>query len=87
MSQPCVRGAVQRPGGRFRSGAGQLAEAKEASLAAHNEQTALLVKEANGECSEVRLMMVHAQDHLMTGMLAYELIAEMIQMYKECQSQ
>lgn len=67
----------------FETADAELAQAKEASLAAHNEQTGLLVKEANGVHSDVCLMMVHAQDHLMTAMLAYELIAEMIEMLKE----
>lgn len=61
----------------------KIAEAKEASLAAHNEQTSLLACEAAGDHEPVRLMMVHAQDHLMTAMLAYELIEEMVRMYRD----
>ena len=54
----------------------------EEMLKAHSIQTDLIVKEAGGESIEVGLIMVHSQDHLMTSMLAQELIIEMIQMYK-----
>lgn len=37
----------------------------------------------NGEHTEVNVLLVHAQDHLMTSMLALELIKEMIQLYEE----
>ena len=51
-------------------------------LEAHHIQTSLLAKEANGDHTEVNVMLVHAQDHLMTAILAKELIAEMIEMYQ-----
>lgn len=57
-------------------------ESDEASLEAHNVQTKLLAKEASGEHTEVNVMLVHAQDHLMTGILAKELITEIIELYK-----
>ena len=58
-------------------------ESKKAAVKAHNAQTELLAAEANGEKPEVNVLLVHSQDHLMTSMLAQELIGEMIQMYKE----
>lgn len=58
-------------------------ESKEAAIEAHNAQTELLVAEANGEKPEINVLLVHSQDHLMTSMLAQELIGEMVQMYKE----
>ena len=39
--------------------------------------------EANGEKLDYSIIMVHAQDHLMTSMLAKELIEEMVKMYEE----
>ena len=57
-------------------------ESKKASVLAHNAQTELLVAEANGEKLEISVLLIHSQDHLMTSMLAQELIIEMIQMYK-----
>tara|TARA_B100000965_G_C19470392_1_gene703811 strand:+ start:69 stop:398 length:330 start_codon:yes stop_codon:yes gene_type:complete len=59
-----------------------LAEAKERALDAHRAQTELLQKEAAGDNMKVSLLMVHAQDHLMTSMLAKDLISEMIDLVK-----
>lgn len=54
----------------------------EAGTLAHKVQTELLFKEMNGQSTPVTVLLVHAQDHLMTSMLAQELIKEMILMYK-----
>lgn len=69
--------------GRFEEAASKMAEAKERSLAAHEEQTALITKEINGETVDSSLLMIHAQDHLMSSLLARDLIEEMIEMLKE----
>ena len=58
-------------------------EAEKTALEAHDQQTKLLVKEANGDHTPVDVMLVHAQDHLMTSMLARELIEEIIYLHKE----
>lgn len=50
---------------------------------AHTAQTAILAKEAAGEHVPVDVMLVHAQDHLMTSTLARELIAEIIELRRE----
>ena len=60
-----------------------LKESDECSLLAHNSQTELLQAEANGENSNYSIIMVHAQDHLMTSILAKELIEEMVNMYED----
>ena len=49
---------------------------------AHKIQTELLSMEANGELVQMNILMVHAQDHLMTGMLAIEMIKELIEIYE-----
>ncbi|MCG8540336.1 MAG: PTS lactose/cellobiose transporter subunit IIA [Clostridia bacterium] len=59
-----------------------LNEAKEKALDAHRAQTELLQKEASGDNMKVTLLMVHAQDHLMTSMLAKDLISEMVDLIK-----
>lgn len=59
-----------------------LAQSKEASLAAHHQQTELLTQEARGNHMQLDVLLVHAQDHLMTAMLAQELIEELITLYK-----
>ncbi|MBW1216198.1 PTS lactose/cellobiose transporter subunit IIA [Pantoea allii] len=59
-----------------------LMRSKEAAGRAHAIQTQLIgLDEGEGKVP-VTLVMVHAQDHLMTAMLAYELIKEMIEMYR-----
>lgn len=55
----------------------------ESILKAHSIQTDLICKEADGNKVELGLLMVHAQDHLMTSMLAKELISEMIELYEK----
>ena len=59
-----------------------LDQASKAALEAHHQQTALLSKEASGEHTPVDVMLVHAQDHLMTAMLAQELIAEILYLHE-----
>lgn len=60
-----------------------MAEAEKGGLDAHEQQTKLLVQEANGNHVPVDVMLVHAQDHLMTSMLARELISEIIELRRE----
>ena len=61
----------------------KIAEAKKVFLQAHEVQTELICAEADGEDVKMGVLMVHAQDHLMTSLLARDLIEEMILMYKE----
>lgn len=68
--------------GKFDEADDMMKQAGEAGLQAHHAQTELLTKEANGEHTEVNVMLVHAQDHLMTSILAQELIAELIDVHK-----
>jgi PTS system cellobiose-specific IIA component len=60
-----------------------IAQAKTQLIAAHRIQTDLLQAEARGEKQEVNLLLIHAQDHLMTAILAKDLIEEMILMFKK----
>lgn len=64
-----------------------MAQSREAALAAHQTQTDLLSAEAQaqedgGSHLPVDVMLVHSQDHLMCAMLAQELIAEIIELYR-----
>lgn len=68
--------------GHFDKAEELLHQADEMSLEAHNIQTALLTKEAQGDHTPVDVLLVHAQDHLMTSILAKELIEQMIELYK-----
>lgn len=68
--------------GNYDEAEDKLKDSKKSILKAHELQTELIVKEADGEKMELGLLMVHAQDHLMTSMLARDLISEMVEMYK-----
>lgn len=51
---------------------------------AHQVQFQILSQETSGTCDvELSFIMVHAQDHLMTAILAKELICEQIETKKE----
>ncbi|SES78162.1 PTS system, cellobiose-specific IIA component [Enterococcus malodoratus] len=56
--------------------------ANEALVEAHNTQTGLLTAEASGNNSEVTLLMVHSQDHLMNAISYIGLTQELIDMCK-----
>lgn len=58
-----------------------LKKAREKELVAHELQTELICREADGKNFEINLLIVHAQDHLMSAMLARELILEIINLY------
>jgi len=68
--------------GNFEEAEELLKKSNAAAVEAHHAQTELLVKEANGEKTPVDVLLVHAQDHLMTSMLAVELIKELITINK-----
>lgn len=50
---------------------------------AHNVQTDMLTKEAQGDHVKVDLYMVHAQDHLMTAITFIDLAKEIVALYKK----
>lgn len=65
---------------------GLLAESTAASKRAHRVQTALIgLDEGEGKVP-VNLIMVHAQDHIMTSMLARELIEELIEVHRKLET-
>lgn len=57
-------------------------QAEHASLIAHKSQTELLISEASGKQTQLSILLVHAQDHLMTSLLAKELIKEIIVLHR-----
>lgn len=59
-----------------------LEQARQAEASAHAEQTKLLSQEARGCHTAVDMLLVHAQDHLMTALLARELIEEIVNLYR-----
>lgn len=58
-------------------------QAEEELNLAHNTQTKLIQNELNGNPSEKSLLMIHAQDHLMTAISEQKLIEHMIRIIKK----
>lgn len=50
---------------------------------AHSVQTRLIATDEGAGEIPINLIMVHAQDHLMTGLLAKEMVIELIDMHKK----
>lgn len=59
-----------------------LKQAKECLNKAHLTQTQLIEADQGEGKVPMTLVMVHAQDHLMTTILAHELVTEMVGMYE-----
>jgi PTS system cellobiose-specific IIA component len=68
--------------GDFEKADERIEAASKAIVEAHHGQTELLTKAANGEDVPVSIYMVHAQDHLMTGIAFVDLAKEIIELYK-----
>ncbi|QQP69503.1 PTS lactose/cellobiose transporter subunit IIA [Carnobacterium sp. CS13] len=60
-----------------------MAECKKEMNLAHNTQTKLVQDEIRGEDIKISLLLIHAQDQLMTSMAEQTLIMQMIEMQKE----
>ena len=69
--------------GDFTEAEKKLEETNQAIVDAHNTQTEMLTAEARGEHTPIDLYMVHAQDHLMTGITFVDLAKEIVEVYKK----
>lgn len=58
-----------------------IGKAEEFLEKAHDIQTNLIQEEAAGNKTEVSLLMVHAQDHLMNAMTVKDLAQELVDIY------
>lgn len=56
--------------------------AGESLLKAHHAQTDMLSQEASGTPTVLSLLMIHGQDHLMTGIAFKDLAAEIVDLYR-----
>ncbi|HLQ96839.1 MAG TPA: PTS lactose/cellobiose transporter subunit IIA [Pseudogracilibacillus sp.] len=63
----------------------KITESKEELTLAHKEQTTLLQEEAAGEETNLSIILIHAQDHLMSAITVKDLANEMIEMYEKIQ--
>lgn len=57
-------------------------EAEATLIKAHKFQTKLIQAEASGSKTEMSVVLVHSQDHLMTTMNFIQLATEIIEMYE-----
>lgn len=60
-----------------------LQQAKESVNEAHHAQTEMIQGEIRGEKTPLSLLMVHAQDHLMTSLVVIDLAQEFIDIYEK----
>ncbi|MEW9676944.1 PTS lactose/cellobiose transporter subunit IIA [Lentibacillus sp. L22] len=76
--------AIQHAKNKEIEQANQLMEhAEKELLEAHSQQTTLIQNEARGEKAEITLLLVHAQDHLMTATTFKDLAKEFIELYEK----
>ncbi|TDT62306.1 PTS lactose/cellobiose transporter subunit IIA [Fonticella tunisiensis] len=68
--------------GNFEEAKMKLKESSEKLIKAHEFQTQLMIREAEGEEVKSSVLISHAQDHLMIAILARDLIEEMIALYE-----
>ena len=69
--------------GDFDKAQEEMETAKEEVVKAHNSQTELLQEYASGTKIEMEIIMVHAQDHLMTTMTLQEVAEELRYVYEQ----
>ena len=69
--------------GNFEEAKKLLDESEHEMAEAHKTQTRLIQDEINGEKVDTSLLMIHAQDHLMTALSEKSLIEKMIELYKK----
>ena len=68
--------------GDFATAARHLEQAEAEVGIAHRTQADIIQKEVSGEKTEITLLFVHAQDHLMTAIAEKNLIENMVEMHK-----
>lgn len=78
----CYEALRQAKQGHFTEADDLLRQATTAANAAHAVQTRLIEADQGEGKIPVTLVLVHAQDHLMTSMLARELVTELIDLYR-----
>ncbi len=69
--------------GDFAAAKAMMEQSRQALSEAHRVQTQLIESDEGEGKMKVSLVLVHAQDHLMTSMLARELVAELIELQRE----
>lgn len=78
----CMEALQMGRNGHFDKAFEKIESADEEFVKAHNKQTTLLQEESQGKSHDLSIILIHAQDHLMTAMTVKEMTTEMIEMYK-----
>ena len=60
----------------------KLKDSDKALVEAHRSQTSMLTAEASGEATEVSLLLIHGQDHLMNAITFRDMAVELIELMK-----
>jgi cellobiose PTS system EIIA component len=60
----------------------KIAKANEELTSAHKIQTEIIQKETSGLKTDISLLMIHAQDHLMNALTIRDLAAEFVDLYE-----
>lgn len=71
----------------FSSALEKITEADSEIIKAHHFQTQLIQAEAEGKDFDIPIILVHAQDHLMTAITLIDIAREIIEIRKEMNNQ
>ncbi|MCY6959933.1 PTS lactose/cellobiose transporter subunit IIA [Clostridium brassicae] len=81
-ARSCAMEAIQyAKKGEFDKAKKSIEQSNEELGHAHNYQTNLIQEEAKGNKAEISLLLIHAQDHLMTTMTLKDLANELVELY------
>lgn len=78
----CYEALRSAKGNNFADADDKMKEAEYYAKQAHLVQTKLIEADEGEGKTKMTLVMVHAQDHLMTSILAKELVTELIDLYR-----
>lgn len=67
---------------QFEEAASLMKQSESCSKLAHKVQSRLLFVESEGKKTEISVLLIHAQDHLMNSLLAQELIQELVELHQ-----
>jgi len=78
----CMEAMALARAGQFKEAHEKIELAEECLLKAHQSQTSLIQNEAAGEKTEISLLLIHAQDHLMNTLTIKALAQEIMALSK-----
>ena len=81
----CYEALSSAKAGDFADADEKMLQAQHFAREAHLVQTQLIEADEGEGKTKMTLVMVHAQDHLMTSMLARELVAALIELHEKVQ--